>query len=109
MGGMLFLVFSVAFFIFPEPPVIASRQDRNDTASLPMLPLLKIPKFLMTLQMLFVGSLSIGFIEPSIQPHLDPLKLNPIELGLILFIPGLLYAIVTPIVGHCCDKVKIYF
>lgn len=104
MGGLLFLIFMIALIIFPKPPVIPSRLDRDYAASLPMLPLLKIPKFLMTLQMLFVGSLSIGFIEPSIQPHLSPLKLKPIELGLILFIPGLLYALTTPFVGHCCDK-----
>lgn len=104
MGGLLFLVFMISLIIFPRPPIIASRLDRNFETSLPLLPLLKIPKFLMTLQMLFVGSLSIGFIEPSIQPHLSPLKLKPIELGLILFIPGLLYATSTPFVGHCCDK-----
>lgn len=104
MGSCLFLVFMVGFFIFPNPPVIQNRADRNHSSSLPMLPLLKIPKFLITLQMLFVGSLSIGFIEPSIQPHLSPLGLKPLELGFILFIPGLLYACVTPVVGHCCDK-----
>lgn len=63
MGGLLFLIFVVAFFIFPQPPVIVSRLDRNFETTLPLLPLLKIPKFLMTLQILFVGSLSIGFIE----------------------------------------------
>jgi hypothetical protein len=63
MGGLLFFVFVLAFFIFPNPPVIPSRLDKNYSSSLPMLPLLKIPKFIMTLIMLFVGSLSIGFIE----------------------------------------------
>lgn len=77
MGGCLFLVFMVGFFIFPNPPVIPNRTDRDYSSTLPMLPLLKIPKFLMTLQMLFVGSLSIGFIEPSIQPHLSPVKCPP--------------------------------
>lgn len=104
MGGLLFLIFVLALIIFPKPPTIPSRLDTNFETSLPLLPLLKIPKFLMTLQMLFVGSLSIGFIEPSIQPHLSPLKLKPIELGFILFIPGLFYAMITPFVGHCCDK-----
>jgi len=36
------------------------------------MPLLKTPRYLLTMQMLFVGSLSIGFIEPSIQVHLVP-------------------------------------
>ncbi len=53
--------------------------------------------------------MSIGFIEPSIQIHLAPLNLSPVQLGSILLFPSFLYMLTTPIVGHYCDKVKKVF
>lgn len=101
MGGFLFLVFIVAFFIFPDPHSVPEGSDRQ--SSLPIIPLLKIPQFDLTLMMLFMGALSVTFIEPSIQLHLQPLNLTPVELGFIFFIPSLLYVIITPLMGYLCD------
>lgn len=75
MGGSMFLLFIVSLFTFPDPPQIIDEDEQ--TTSLPMLPLFKIPLFDLTLLMLFCGSLSINFVEPSIQLHLLPVrKLN---------------------------------
>jgi MFS family permease len=66
MGGLLFLEFIAAFFIFPEyRSPYPKRINKNYQAKPQKLSLLKIPEFLLTLHMLFIGSLSIGFIEPS--------------------------------------------
>jgi predicted MFS family arabinose efflux permease len=72
MGGLLFCVFLTAFFIFPDikPP----KKRANNASTLSIMPLLKTPRYLLTMQMLFIGSLSIGFIEPSIQVHLAPVS-----------------------------------
>jgi len=105
MGGALFLVFIFAFFLFPDYKSFTTKVDKRYKTTR-KLSLLKIPEFLLTLLMLFIGSLSIGFIEPSIQPHLSSLNLKPIELGAILFLPSLLYAASTPVVGFICDKVS---
>lgn len=102
MGGLLAIVFIVAFFIFPDPH--STHRQRRNEATLPILPLLMIPQFNLTLMMLFCGALSITFIEPSIQLHLQPLNVSSVELGFIFFIPSLLYAIITPVVGVICDK-----
>ena len=63
MGGLLFIVFIAAFFLFPDYHR-SNRIDRNYEPT-QKLSLVKIPEFLLTLLMLFIGSLSIGFIEPS--------------------------------------------
>ncbi len=64
------ILFLVSFFIFPSPQQIIDEDNRNLT--LPILPLLKIPLFDLTLLMLFCGSLAANFVEPSIQLHLLP-------------------------------------
>ncbi len=73
MGGLLAIVFVVAFFIFPDPHTTGTG-ERVHLEALPILPLLKIPQFDLTLMMLFMGALSVTFIEPSIQLHLQPVS-----------------------------------
>ena len=127
MGGFLFLVFLFALCFFPSPEI---DNPDDEMTTLPLLPLLRTPRILFTLLQLFVASLSIGFIQPSIEIHLKPvcsriflviywllqifsffiwiflkLGLTPLQLGLILLCPALLYMAVTPVIGHICDKV----
>lgn len=66
--------------------------------------LLKNVKFSLTLLVLFCGAVSINFVEPSIQLHLLPLELSPIQLGLVFFIPAFIYVLVTPLIGLLCKK-----
>jgi len=83
---------------------ITTTTSKKTAGTLKMWPLIRTPKFTIAALMLFCGSLSIGFIQPSIQIHLEPLELRPIELGSILFFPALCYAVTTPIVGYFCDR-----
>jgi predicted MFS family arabinose efflux permease len=80
MGGLLFLVFLVALFIFPKPILNeTNKQDKNYTkVSLKIFPLLKIARFNVNLLMIFSGTLSYTFIEPSIQLHLLPVNYSKI-------------------------------
>ena len=108
VGGVQLFFFVIAFFAFPD---VDSDTNPNDEAQpLSMLGLLKIPTFLITLLLLLVGAASIGFLQPSIELHLIPLKLEPVQLGLILLSPSLLYIIISPLVGCFTDKViqKLY-
>jgi hypothetical protein len=73
MGGVLFVVFIIALFIFPDPQS-NNFQNRKDATTLPLWPLLKTPQFLLPLLMLFCGSLSVTFVEPAIQLHLEPVN-----------------------------------
>ncbi len=73
MGGVLAVVFVISFLIFPDPH--SAPRNANYQSSLPIMPLLKIPQFCLTLMMLFCGALSVTFVEPSIQLHLQPVNI----------------------------------
>jgi hypothetical protein len=68
---LLFGVFLLALFLFPSP----KQTHPDEESTLPILPLLKIVRILFTLLMLFVASLSIGFIQPSLEIHLKPVRI----------------------------------
>lgn len=106
MGAVQLILFIAAFLFFPNPKKNITEAENNKPAveTLPMIPLLKIPLFSMTLLILFCGCVSINFVEPNIQLHLLPLDLEPVELGFVFFIPALIYVLVTPFVGFLCDK-----
>lgn len=53
---------------------------------------------------MFVSCLGINFLEPTLQIHLMPLGLKPVQLGFVFFTPAITYTTVTPIVGCVCDK-----
>ena len=71
----MFLLFLVSYFIFPEceNTVLPSGQN-EEPAAFEMLPLLKIPKFLLTLMIMFIACLGINFLEPTLQIHLLPVR-----------------------------------
>ena len=71
MGGLQFFIFIIAFFTFPD----IESTNTNRTESTRMLPLLKIPRFLVTILVAFVSSLSIGFLQPSLELHLAPVRI----------------------------------
>ena len=84
MGGLLFVEFIIAFFIFPDIKDENLANDKNKT--LPILPLILNLRFFLTMLMLLVGSISIGFMEPCIQLHLAPVKLYLVLKFLILIL-----------------------
>ena len=49
MGGLLFIMFTIAYFVFPE--IDTSNNSTNDNNNLSIFPLLKTPRFILTLQM----------------------------------------------------------
>ena len=103
VGGVQLFFFFIAFFTFPDVDSDTNTSDSEKT--LPMLNMLRIPTFVITLMLLLFGAASIGFLQPCIELHLMPLKLSPVELGLILLSPSLLYILISPIVGILTDKV----
>jgi hypothetical protein len=76
MGAIQFILFILAWLFFPNPKKhnIERQSSKASVETLPMLPLLKIPLFSLTLLMLFCGCVSINFVEPNIQLHLLPVK-----------------------------------
>lgn len=104
IGGIQFILFIAAWIFFPKSKSSNQTSNVEETSAYSILPLLKIPRFLLTLLILFSGAISINFIEPSIELHLKPLNLSPLQLGLVFFIPALIYILITPLIGMICDK-----
>jgi hypothetical protein len=76
MGTIQFILFIIAFYAFPSIHSIPPDSNTPVSRTLPMMNLLKIPKFVCTLLMLLIGTISNGFLEPSTQLHLEPVCLN---------------------------------
>lgn len=65
---------------------------------------LKIPGVLLASCSIIVTSMSIGFLQATLEPHLRPFKLPPVVLGLMFVINGGTYAAVAPFFGWLCDR-----
>ncbi|PSN37320.1 MFS-type transporter SLC18B1 [Blattella germanica] len=72
------------------------------TASL--IQVLKIPGVMLAAASIIVTSMSIGFLQATLEPHLRQFELSPVVLGLMFVINGGTYAITAPCWGWLCDK-----
>lgn len=68
-----------------------------------MLKVLKIPGVLLASSSIIVTSMSIGFLQATLEPHLRQFSLPPIVLGLMFVINGGTYALTAPAFGWLCD------
>jgi MFS family permease len=64
----------------------------------------KIPGVLVSCGSIVVTSMSIGFLQATLEPHLRQFYLSPVILGLMFVINGGVYAITAPGFGMLCDK-----
>lgn len=65
---------------------------------------LRIPGVLIATSSIIATSMSIGFLQATLEPHLRQFDLSPIVLGLMFVINGGTYAITAPAWGWLCDK-----
>lgn len=65
---------------------------------------LKIPGVLIAAASIIATSMSIGFLQATLEPHLRQFDLSPVVLGLMFVINGGTYAISAPVWGWLCDK-----
>ena len=49
-------------------------------------------------------SMSIGFLQATLEPHLREFNLGPVIVGLMFVINGGTYALTAPVWGWFCDK-----
>ncbi|KAJ0181380.1 hypothetical protein K1T71_003465 [Dendrolimus kikuchii] len=68
-----------------------------------MFTLLKIPGVLLSAISIISTSMSIGFLQATLEPHLRQFKFSPIILGLMFVINGGVYAVSAPAWGWLCD------
>lgn len=65
---------------------------------------LKIPGVMIASMSIIVTSMSIGFLQATLEPHLRQFNLSPVVLGLMFVINGGIYAVTAPAWGWLCDK-----
>lgn len=65
---------------------------------------LKVPGVLVATSSIIATSMSIGFLQATLEPHLRQFKLSPVILGLMFVLNGGTYAITAPAWGWFCDK-----
>lgn len=65
---------------------------------------LKIPGIALASLSIIATSVSIGFLQATLEPHLRQFMLQPVILGLMFVINGGTYAMVAPICGWLCDR-----
>lgn len=100
MGSALFLAAIMTAFVLPEHA--DSAEDAQQGSSL--LQVLKIPGVLLAASSIIVTSMSIGFLQSTLEPHLRQFDLPPMILGLMFVINGGTYALMAPCWGWLCDK-----
>ncbi|KAJ4447889.1 hypothetical protein ANN_09898, partial [Periplaneta americana] len=100
MGSSLFLAAIMTAFVLPEHS--EPQEDAEQGTSL--LQVLKIPGVLLAASSIIVTSMSIGFLQATLEPHLRQFDLSPVILGLMFVINGGTYAITAPCWGWLCDK-----
>jgi MFS family permease len=99
MGSTLFLSAILTAFVLPR------HEDGTDREKGPsMFKAVKIPGVLVSCGSIVVTSMSIGFLQATLEPHLRQFYLSPVILGLMFVINGGVYAITAPGFGMLCDK-----
>ncbi|XP_023017109.1 MFS-type transporter SLC18B1 [Leptinotarsa decemlineata] len=99
MGSALFMSAILTAIVLP------THEDEEDREAIPsMLNALKIPGILLSAISIIVTSMSIGFLQATLEAHLRSFYLQPVILGLMFIINGGVYAIVAPGFGWLCDK-----
>lgn len=65
---------------------------------------LKIPGVMIASMSIIATSMSIGFLQATLEPHLRQFNLSPVVLGLMFVINGGTYALAAPAWGWLCDN-----
>uniref|UniRef100_T1J6T1 Major facilitator superfamily (MFS) profile domain-containing protein n=1 Tax=Strigamia maritima TaxID=126957 RepID=T1J6T1_STRMM len=101
VGSIMFLAGIVTFFLIPD------REDVEDELTVggkSLLSAFKVPAVLIASFAVSSTSISIGFTQALLEPHLRQFKLPPTLTGFMFIINGSLYALTSPIWGRLCDK-----
>ncbi|XP_001627861.2 MFS-type transporter SLC18B1 isoform X2 [Nematostella vectensis] len=101
MGASILLSLPLVMFVLPMPRETTSRESKGS-----LLKVMKIPGIIMLGSCIILSGVVLGFLDPTLAPHLKPFKLNPTQIGLMFLLMGAVYAISSPIVGWIGDKTK---
>ncbi|XP_066598482.1 MFS-type transporter SLC18B1-like [Prorops nasuta] len=100
LGSALFLAAVMTVFILPVHDDLDS--DTHNSGGFAKV--MKIPGVMVATASIIATSMSIGFLQATLEPHLRQFHLSPVVLGLMFVINGGTYAITAPVWGWMCDK-----
>ncbi|XP_072764178.1 MFS-type transporter SLC18B1 [Anoplolepis gracilipes] len=100
LGSALFVAAVSTAFILP----IHDNVDQDHSNAGGVTKVVRIPGVMIASMSIIVTSMSIGFLQATLEPHLRQFKLSPVVLGLMFVINGGTYAITAPAWGWLCDK-----
>lgn len=102
LGALLLLAALMTCCLLPSVGAEASADAQ--TTSMQFLAALKLPSIQLACFAIMSASISIGFLQATLEPHLRPLELSPLKMGLMFVLNGSTYALTAPFWGWLCDK-----
>ncbi|XP_023933722.1 MFS-type transporter SLC18B1 [Bicyclus anynana] len=99
LGSTLFLTAILCYLTLPKT---FDDEDIKPTGPT-MMSLLRIPGVLLAAISIICTSMSIGFLQATLEPHLREFHFSPVILGVIFIINGGIYALSAPAWGWLCD------
>lgn len=100
LGSALFLAAVMTAFVLP---VHENSEDITHNSG-GFSAVLKIPGVIVATASIVATSMSIGFLQATLEPHLREFNLGPVVVGLMFVVNGGTYAITAPAWGWFCDK-----
>ncbi|KAA0193882.1 hypothetical protein HAZT_HAZT003131 [Hyalella azteca] len=99
LGCVLMVAAAMVWYFLPVEGSLNRPTSRYSVFSL-----LRKPKIFLFAFTTMSGSISVGFLFSTLEPHIRPLNLTPLEIGLIFVLNGFAYAVSAPIWGRLCDR-----
>lgn len=100
MGSALFLAAVMTAFVLP----VHNDMDQDAMSAGGFTKVLRIPGVMVATASIVVTSMSIGFLQATMEPHLRQFNFSPVVLGLMFVINGGIYALSAPAWGWLCDR-----
>jgi MFS family permease len=104
MGGLLLVVAILTFLLMPASKPQEEEQAGGKRAPAGVLQILKVPGVALAATSIVTGSITIGFLNSTLEPHIRQFALTPVLTGLVFIINGGLYAVTAPAWGWLCDR-----
>ncbi|CAL4108385.1 unnamed protein product, partial [Meganyctiphanes norvegica] len=105
MGALLFVAAILVCILLPKRDERPVDHDTEKGTKGSMLTMLKIPSIAIFAFTIMAASISIGFLQATLEPHLRPLELTPVIMGVMFVLNGGAYAVLAPFWGWLCDHI----
>ncbi|CAH1774758.1 unnamed protein product [Owenia fusiformis] len=96
-GALVTFIAILCIWLLPSPKNLENMQGS-------ILSLFKMPITFLVYYIIFVGALTIGFLDVAYSLHLKPFHLSPLLVGIVFLVGPAVYALASPFLGCILDK-----